>query len=40
MVRPLMAIENPVLTSNLEGARASQQQATFKKILKYPLKNY
>ncbi|WGE48940.1 glycosyltransferase family 25 protein [Actinobacillus equuli] len=38
VVRPLMAIENPVLTSNLEGARASQQQATFKKILKYPLK--
>ncbi|WP_018651664.1 glycosyltransferase family 25 protein [Actinobacillus capsulatus] len=38
VVRPLMAIENPVLTSNLEGARASQRQATFKKILKYPLK--
>ncbi|WP_150538383.1 glycosyltransferase family 25 protein [Actinobacillus vicugnae] len=38
VVRPLMAIENPGLTSNLEEARASQQQAIFKKILKYPLK--
>lgn len=38
VVRPLMAIENSVLTSNLELARASQQQSSVKKILKYPLK--
>ncbi|OOR98189.1 Lsg locus protein 4 [Haemophilus paracuniculus] len=38
VVRPLMAIENPVLTSNLETQRGSIQQSLFKKLLKYPAK--
>ncbi|SEV79988.1 lipooligosaccharide N-acetylglucosamine glycosyltransferase [[Haemophilus] ducreyi] len=40
VVRPLMAIENPALCSNLETARASTQQALSKKLLKYPFKKW
>lgn len=39
-VRPLLAIENPVLNSNLEVQRKSQHQGMFKVWLKYPLKKY
>lgn len=38
VVRPLLAIENPALMSNLEGARGSVQQSGLKVKLKYPLK--
>lgn len=38
IVRPLMAIENPVLVSNLENLRGSVNNNFFKKIVKYPLK--
>lgn len=38
VVRPLMVIENPQLTSNLEATRGSQANNWLKKLLKYPLK--
>ncbi|HDL3366556.1 TPA: Lsg locus protein 4, partial [Mannheimia haemolytica] len=38
IVRPLMAIENPVLISNLEDLRGSLNNNLFKKAVKYPLK--
>lgn len=38
IVRPLMAIENPKLNSNLEAVRGSVANNLFKKLLKYPLK--
>ncbi|MBV6541660.1 glycosyltransferase family 25 protein [Ursidibacter maritimus] len=38
LVRPLMAIENPQLMSNLEAIRGSVANNLLKKSLKYPLK--
>lgn len=38
IVRPLMAIENPILNSNLESYRGSVPHSLWKKLLKYPLK--
>ena len=38
VVRPLMAIENPQLISNLEAVRGSKSNNLLKKLLKYPLK--
>lgn len=38
VVRPLMAIENPTLMSNLEAIRGSKSNNLTKKLLKYPLK--
>lgn len=38
VVRPLMAIENPNLTSNLESLRGSLNNTMAKKLLKFPLK--
>nr|WP_314741994.1 glycosyltransferase family 25 protein [uncultured Haemophilus sp.] len=38
VIRPLMVIENPVLTSNLEDLRGSLNNNLFKKLLKLPLK--
>lgn len=38
IVRPLMAIENPMLNSNLEAVRGSEKHPYWQKILKYPLK--
>ncbi|BFU59961.1 MULTISPECIES: glycosyltransferase family 25 protein [Rodentibacter] len=38
VVRPLMVIENPQLTSNLEAIRGSQANNLVKKLIKYPLK--
>lgn len=38
VVRPLMVIENPSLTSNLEAIRGSQANNLAKKLMKYPLK--
>ncbi|PVX40461.1 glycosyl transferase family 25 [Pasteurella langaaensis DSM 22999] len=38
VVRPLMAIENPKLTSNLETLRGSLNNNLMKKLLKFPLK--
>lgn len=38
IVRPLMAIENPTLISNLEDLRGSLNNNLFKKVMKYPLK--
>ncbi|MDO4429831.1 MAG: glycosyltransferase family 25 protein [Lonepinella koalarum] len=38
VVRPLMAIENPNLTSNLEALRGSLNHNLAKKLLKFPLK--
>ncbi|MFA9487253.1 MULTISPECIES: glycosyltransferase family 25 protein [unclassified Mannheimia] len=38
IVRPLMAIENPVLISNLEDLRGSLNNNLFKKAMKYLLK--
>ena len=38
VVRPLMAIENPTLMSNLEAIRGSKSNNLAKKLLKYPLK--
>ena len=40
VVRPLMAIENPALMSNLAAARNSLEQKLWKKIVKYPLKKF
>lgn len=38
VVRPLMAIENPRLNSNLESVRGSISHSLIQKLLKYPLK--
>lgn len=38
IVRPLMAIENPALNSNLEAIRGSETHYYWQKLLKYPLK--
>lgn len=38
VVRPLMAIENPQLVSNLEAIRGSKSNNLVKKLIKYPLK--
>ncbi len=38
VIRPLLAIENPELMSNLESARGSLKNNIVKKLLKYPLK--
>lgn len=38
VVRPLLAIENPILLSNLEGARGSLSNNLLSKLLKYPAK--
>ncbi|MDG2953450.1 glycosyltransferase family 25 protein [Bisgaard Taxon 10/6] len=38
VVRPLMAIENPNLTSNLEALRGSLDNNMAKKLMKFPLK--
>lgn len=38
VIRPLMAIENPILNSNLSQARGEIKQNTIKKWLKYPVK--
>lgn len=38
IVRPLMAIENLELMSNLEAVRGSISHSLFKKLIKYPLK--
>ena len=38
VIRPLMVIENPNLTSNLEDLRGSLKNNLFKKLLKLPLK--
>lgn len=38
IVRPLMAIENPTLNSNLEAVRGSVNHRFWQKVLKYPLK--
>lgn len=38
VVRPLMAIENPNLTSNLEALRGSLNNNLAKKLMKFPLK--
>lgn len=38
VVRPLMAIENPNLVSNLEAQRGSLNNNLFKKLIKFPLK--
>lgn len=38
VVRPLMAIENPQLVSNLEAVRGSLSNNVWKKMMKYPLK--
>ena len=38
VVRPLMAIENPTLVSNLEALRGSLNNNMLKKLLKFPLK--
>lgn len=38
IVRPLLAIENPVLISNLEDLRGSLNNNLVKKLAKYPLK--
>ena len=37
--RPLVAIENPQLVSNLEAIRGSKSNNLVKKLIKYPLKN-
>lgn len=37
-IRPLMVIENPILSSNLESMRGSISHSLWKKLLKYPLK--
>lgn len=39
VVRPLLAIENPALVSNLEASRGSVSHHLWQKWLKYPLKN-
>ena len=38
VVRPLVAIENPQLVSNLEAVRGSKSNNLVKKLIKYPLK--
>lgn len=38
VIRPLMAIENPKLMSNLEAIRGSQSNNLVKKLIKYPAK--
>ena len=38
VVRPLIAIENPQLVSNLEAIRGSKSNNLVKKLMKYPLK--
>ena len=38
VVRPLIAIENPQLVSNLEAIRGSKSNNLVKKLIKYPLK--
>lgn len=38
IVRPLLAIENPVLNSNLEAVRGSISHSLLQKLLKYPVK--
>ena len=38
VVRPLVAIENPQLVSNLEAIRGSKSNNLVKKLMKYPLK--
>ena len=38
VVRPLIAIENPQLVSNLEAIRGSKSNNVVKKLIKYPLK--
>lgn len=38
VVRPLMAIENPQLISNLQASRGSEANHLIKKLIKYPLK--
>ncbi|PJG85225.1 glycosyltransferase family 25 protein [Conservatibacter flavescens] len=38
VIRPLLAIENPDLVSNLESIRGSLNNNLFKKLVKYPLK--
>lgn len=38
VVRPLLVIENPTLTSNLEAIRGSKANPFLKKLLKYPFK--
>ena len=38
MVRPLVAIENPQLVSNLEAIRGSKSNNLVKKLIKYLLK--
>ncbi|WP_032092010.1 glycosyltransferase family 25 protein [Necropsobacter rosorum] len=38
VIRPLMVIENPQLTSNLETLRGSLQHNIWQKLLKYPAK--
>lgn len=40
IIRPLMAIENPQLNSNLEAVRGSISNNLAKKLLKYPLKKF
>lgn len=38
VVRPLMAIENPTLNSNLEAVRGSAAHPLWQKLVKYPMK--
>ncbi|OOF65712.1 glycosyltransferase family 25 protein [Rodentibacter caecimuris] len=38
IIRPLMAIENPKLVSNLQAVRGSESNNLLKKLIKYPLK--
>lgn len=38
IVRPLMAIENPTLNSNLQATRGSENHPLWQKLLKYPIK--
>lgn len=38
IVRPLMAIENPALNSNLEAIRGSEKHPLWQKLIKYPAK--
>ncbi|MCW9732131.1 glycosyltransferase family 25 protein [Avibacterium sp. 20-15] len=38
VIRPLLAIENPTLMSNLEAVRGSAKHYFWQKLMKYPLK--
>ncbi|TCP90099.1 glycosyl transferase family 25 [Cricetibacter osteomyelitidis] len=38
VIRPLLCIENPILESNLSGARKDLANNLLKKVIKYPLK--